>query len=124
VENPAHVQKTCRAAGGGAEGQGPNTNKKGYKPKPEKSANKGKKQSLLFISSSALSENRNTKADTWIIDSGASDHYANNMNMFEKIAKLNTPIDISVANEQVEQATHVGSFKIFTNVDNKPHKVA
>jgi hypothetical protein len=70
----------------------------------------------------ALNHGNNDKAD-WIIDSGATDHYANNKEMFSEIRKLKKPLEISVANDQIEKATHIGTIKLFSDVNKSKHPI-
>jgi hypothetical protein len=97
-------------------------NQAGYKPKFQKrEANRSqKKRSVLMIHTIGQKIGLSTvKDEVWTVDSGASDHYCNELNLFHKVKELETPVKVSVANDQIVMATHKGDINIQADVGNK-----
>jgi hypothetical protein len=132
-EKRGHTENNCWLPGGGDEGNAPwqknkerkdkkeTKNKDNNKPKEkEKEKDKKKIGHVLTVRSILYTNSDENKYEnsTWIIDSGATDHYCNNISKFKNIKKLKNPIVIYVANNKSEIATHQGEVEIFT----KPNK--
>ena len=50
--------------------------------------------------------------DTWILDSGASDHMSYDANILHDLKMLETPISISFCNDHKVQVTHNGKLRL------------
>jgi transposase InsO family protein len=118
--HPGHTKAKCWSEGGGDVG---GRNRKPYKNKGHsKLAEKDRRllQTHRMGIDAKVALNAEGKSPTaWIIDSGASDHYSGDKALYNKLTKLDKPIEIAVANGQVELATHSGSIDIYTWVNDE-----
>jgi len=55
-------------------------------------------------------------SNTWIIDSGASEHMCFNPNSFRSMSPLTVPLSISLPNSQSILVTHIGTVSIFSDL--------
>jgi hypothetical protein len=92
-----HKKEQCWAKGGGQEGKGP----KGGRKRHEKQSGTG------AISWAFSSGTNATSNEQWILDSGASDHMSNRIELFENFKKIEK--EIMVANREMMNATGMGN---------------
>lgn len=69
---------------------------------------------------SAITDAASPELITWILDSGASEHLVNNVNLLSNMRSLSQPIKIRIAKSRIElKARHVGEIKGKIHVNGK-----
>ena len=109
-----HVKKDCWAKGGGREGEGPSSSgkKNGRYPKKEKKDGDVKITYLLMASAGIES------GESWILDTGATEHFCNRKSKFIEFKALEEPRQIATAKKENEvAATGIGKIRLETDIN-------
>lgn len=104
---PGHLKKNCWASGGGAEGMG---------PKAANSAGSAKWNGEPKRAHFAFMINADEKGTSWLIDSGATQHYTHDKTVFTTFRKTND--ELRVADGRSVEITGVGSVKFNSRLEN------
>ncbi|KAG5869306.1 hypothetical protein JTB14_024765 [Gonioctena quinquepunctata] len=77
---------------------------------------------FMVNNSSSSSEYNELFRMIWYVDSGASDHLTNDIQVLEDVKELEKPIKIGAAKAEEDlEGTHVGSIRVSNNVDGRIH---
>ncbi|KAG5886959.1 hypothetical protein JTB14_011915 [Gonioctena quinquepunctata] len=77
---------------------------------------------FMVNNSSSSSKYNELSRMIWYVDSGASDHLTNDIQVLEDVKELEKPIKIGVAKAGEDlEGTHVGSIRVSNNVDGRIH---
>lgn len=84
------------------------------------SANMAEEQSAVCFAGLSRGESVPEQPVTWYIDSGCSDHLANDKSLFVELEPLKCPVEIAIAkNDECIVAKHSGKVKVISKVNNK-----
>ncbi|KAG5896667.1 hypothetical protein JTB14_021308 [Gonioctena quinquepunctata] len=77
---------------------------------------------FMVNNSSSSSKYNELSRMIWYVDSGASDHLTNDIQVLEHVKELEKPIKIGVAKAGEDlEGTHIGSIRVSNNVDGRIH---
>ena len=75
--------------------------------------------SSRILACTSLKPHDKSYRNSWFLDSCASDHIANDRNLFSNLRKLSTPISVSMGDDSTVYATEIGTITLRTVISDK-----